>query len=72
MLKRIIGIVLAIIGAIAIGGIALHRNEPINALWLVTAGICVYVIGYRFYAAWITATGPDGRCHACDAGRASQ
>jgi hypothetical protein len=24
-------------------------------LWLVTAGVCVYVIGYRFYAAWITA-----------------
>src|SRR3984957_11378590 len=53
MLKRISGVILAIIGAFAIGGIALHRNEPINALWLVTAGICVYVIGYRFYAAWI-------------------
>src|SRR5580698_8814204 len=55
MLKKLVGIVLAIIGAIAIGGIAMHRNEPINALWLVTAGICVYVIGYRFYAAWIAA-----------------
>ncbi|HTC53845.1 MAG TPA: carbon starvation CstA family protein [Steroidobacteraceae bacterium] len=55
MLKGIVGVILAIIGAFAIGGIALHRNEPINALWLVTAGVCVYVIGYRFYAAWITA-----------------
>jgi carbon starvation protein len=55
MLKNIIGVVLAIVGAFAIGGIALHRNEPINALWLVTAGVCIYVIGYRFYAAWITA-----------------
>jgi len=55
MLKGVVGIVLAIIGAFAIGGIALHRNEPINALWLVTAGVCVYVIGYRFYAAWIAA-----------------
>src|SRR5579862_9488860 len=55
MIRKISGAVLAIVGAIAIGGIALHRNEPINALWLVTAGICVYVIGYRFYAAWITA-----------------
>ncbi len=56
MLKRIIGVILAIIGAYAIGGIALHRHEPINALWLVTAGVCIYIIGYRFYAAWITAT----------------
>jgi carbon starvation protein len=55
MRKSIVGIILAIIGAYAIGGIALHRNEPINALWLVTAGVCIYVIGYRFYAAWIAA-----------------
>ena len=32
MLKGVVGVVLAIIGAFAIGGIALHRNEPINAL----------------------------------------
>ncbi len=55
MVGRVIGIVLAIIGAFAVGGIALHRHEPINALWLVTAAICIYTIGYRFYAAWITA-----------------
>src|SRR3984885_10415689 len=55
MLKGVVGVVLAIIGAFAIGGIALHRNEPINALWLITAGVCVYIIGYRFYAAWVAA-----------------
>ena len=55
MLKGIVGVILAIVGAFAIGGIALHRSEPINALWLVTAGVCIYVIGYRVYAAWITA-----------------
>src|SRR6202161_2396581 len=58
-MKRILKILawgaIALAGAGAIGGIALHRNEPINALWLVTAGVCVYVIGYRFYAAWIAA-----------------
>jgi carbon starvation protein len=47
--------VLAIIGAFAVGGIALHRNEPINAMWLVVAGACIYIVGYRFYAAWIQA-----------------
>ena len=46
---------LAIVGAFALGGIALHRDEPINALWIVTAAVCVYLLGYRFYAAWIAA-----------------
>ncbi|HXS26695.1 MAG TPA: carbon starvation CstA family protein [Steroidobacteraceae bacterium] len=55
MLGRLVGIVLAVIGAFAVGGIALHRHEPINAMWLVVAAVCIYTIGYRFYAAWITA-----------------
>jgi carbon starvation protein len=54
-MKKLIGVVLAIIGAFAVGGIALHRNEPINAMWLVVAGACIYIVGYRFYAAWIQA-----------------
>lgn len=55
MLGRLVGIALAVVGAFAVGGIALHRHEQINALWLVVAGLCIYTIGYRFYAAWITA-----------------
>ena len=66
MLGRLVGIALAVIGAFAVGGIALHRHEPINALWLVVAGLCIYTIGYRFYAAWITA-----RVFSVDAGRAT-
>jgi carbon starvation protein len=53
MLKKIAGVLLAVVGAFAVGGIALHRHEPINALWLITAAVCVYLLGYRFYAAWI-------------------
>src|SRR5438046_6050255 len=53
--RRIFGVVLAIIAAFAVGGIALHRNEPINALWIVTAAVCIYLLGYRLYAAWIAA-----------------
>jgi carbon starvation protein len=53
--RRILGVVLAIIAAFAVGGIALNRDEPINALWIVTAAVCIYLLGYRFYAAWITA-----------------
>jgi len=38
------------LGAFALGWVALHRGETINALWLVTAAICVYLIAYRFYS----------------------
>jgi carbon starvation protein len=53
--KNILGILLSILGAFALTVIALHRDEPVNALWIVTAAICVYLLGYRFYAAWIAA-----------------
>jgi len=48
--------VVALLGAAAVGGIALNRGETINALWFITAALCVYAIAYRFYAAWIAAT----------------
>ena len=54
-MNKLFGAALAVIGAFAMGGIALHRDEPINALWIITAAVCVYLLGYRFYAAWITA-----------------
>lgn len=53
--KILIWIAVALLGASAVGGIALNRGESINAMWFITAAACVYAIGYRFYAAWITA-----------------
>jgi carbon starvation protein len=47
------GVVL--LGAAAVGGIALHRGETINSLWIVVAAVCVYALGYRFYSAFIAA-----------------
>src|SRR5436190_20760491 len=44
---------IAALGAFAFAGIALNRNEPISAAWIVTAAICVYVIAYRFYSKFI-------------------
>src|ERR1700752_2609383 len=41
------------LGAFALAGIALNRNEPVSAAWLVTAAICVYLIAYRFYSKFI-------------------
>jgi carbon starvation protein len=56
LLKNSIWILVAVLGAAAVGGIALNRGESINTLWFVTAALCIYAIAYRFYAAWITAT----------------
>jgi carbon starvation protein len=44
-----------VLGAAAVGAIALRRGEPINALWLVMAATCCYALGYRFYSRFIAA-----------------
>src|ERR1700677_3667741 len=54
-MNKLAGVVLAVVGAVALGGIALHRQEPINALWIITAAVCIYALGYRFYSAWVAA-----------------
>ncbi|MDP3010815.1 MAG: carbon starvation CstA family protein [Methylococcales bacterium] len=56
LLKNTLWIMVAVLGAGAVSGIAFNRGEPINALWFITAALCIYAIGYRFYAAWIAAT----------------
>ena len=45
----------AILGASALGGIALHRGESVNAMWFILAAVCVYALGYRFYSAFLAA-----------------
>ncbi|TXT21744.1 MAG: carbon starvation protein [Gallionellaceae bacterium] len=52
-LSALVWILVALLGAAAVGGIALNRGESINALWFIAAAVCVYAIAYRFYAAWI-------------------
>src|SRR6266850_4754572 len=54
-MKKLFWVGVAILGAYAVGGLALHRGESINAIWIVTAAVCIYAIGYRFYAAWVAA-----------------
>ncbi len=48
-------ILVAALGAFCLAGIALKRGESINSTWLVTAAVCTYLAGYRFYAAFIAA-----------------
>ena len=54
-MKKLLWVLVAVIAAFAVGGIALQRGESINAMWIVVAAICVYALGYRFYSAWIAA-----------------
>jgi carbon starvation protein len=50
---KLVWIVIAAIGAMCLGVIALQRGESINAIWLVVAALCVFSIGYRFYSKFI-------------------
>ncbi|HTT08163.1 MAG TPA: carbon starvation CstA family protein [Gammaproteobacteria bacterium] len=47
--------VLAVAAAGALGAIALHRGETVSSLWFIVAAVCVYTLGYRFYAAFVAA-----------------
>jgi carbon starvation protein len=53
--RSLLWIAVAVIGAVSLAAIALHRGEQINALWLVIAALCTYSLGYRFYSAFIAA-----------------
>ena len=44
---------IAIIGAFSFAALALGRGESVNAVWLVTAALSVYLIAYRFYSKFI-------------------
>ncbi|MBT2453756.1 carbon starvation CstA family protein [Streptomyces sp. ISL-86] len=46
-------VLVALIGAIAWGVLALSRGEEISAAWLLAAALGSYAIGYRFYARFI-------------------
>jgi carbon starvation protein len=54
-LSWLVWVAVALLGASAFGGIALSRGESVNALWFVTAAVCVQALAYRFYAAWVAA-----------------
>ncbi|MCZ2982604.1 carbon starvation protein A, partial [Acinetobacter baumannii] len=41
------------LGAAALAIVASQRGETINALWIVVAAVCVYMIAYRYYSKFI-------------------
>lgn len=48
-------LLITMLAVAALSHLAFLRGESVNALWVITAAICVYLLAYRFYAAWIAA-----------------
>ena len=54
--RHLVWLVVAVVGAFALGTVALARGEAINALWVVVAAVCTYLIAYRYYSLFIADT----------------
>src|SRR5216683_3010403 len=44
----------SVLAAVCLAAIALNRNEHINSFWLVVASACTYLVGFRFYARFLS------------------
>ena len=50
ILRSLLLLLVALLGAASFAWLALKRGEPVNAAWLLTAAICTYYIAYRVYS----------------------
>ncbi|MEV6431296.1 carbon starvation CstA family protein [Nocardia sp. NPDC051463] len=48
--KKAVFAVIAVLGAVAWAVVAIARGENVNAVWIVIAAVCSYVIAFQFYA----------------------
>jgi len=51
--RHLVWLLVAIVGAFALATIALGRGETVNALWVVVAAVCTYLIAYRYYSLFL-------------------
>lgn len=47
---------ISLLGAAGFGMLALSRGETISAGWIVVAGVCTYLVAYRFYSRYLATT----------------
>jgi carbon starvation protein len=45
--------IVILVGVWAYAQLAFHRGEHINSAYILTAALCTYAIGYRFYSKWL-------------------
>jgi carbon starvation protein len=55
LIKNLIWIAVALLGAWAYVVLAVRRGEPLNSAYILIAALCSYAIGFRFYSKWIAA-----------------
>lgn len=53
IIKNLVWLLVAVVGAFYFGMLALNTGEEVSATWLVIASVCIYMIGYRFYSKYI-------------------
>ncbi|ABD70168.1 carbon starvation protein CstA [Rhodoferax ferrireducens T118] len=51
--KHAIWLFLTVVGVFSLGTVALSRGETINALWIITAAVAIYLVAYRYYSLFI-------------------
>jgi carbon starvation protein len=54
-LKTLAWVGISLLGAWALAKIALQRGESLSAIWFVLAAVCVYLVAYRVYSAFVAA-----------------
>jgi carbon starvation protein len=54
-LRAVIWIPVVALGVFALATLAWARGEPVSALWMVVAAVCVFAVSYRFHSAWLLA-----------------
>jgi len=53
--KVVVWFLVVALGVTAIGVLAWSRGEPVSALWIVVAALCVFAVAWRFHSAWLMA-----------------
>ena len=54
-LRVIVWGLVSLLGAASLAKIALQRGESLSAIWFVLAAVCVYLVAYRLYSAFVAA-----------------
>jgi carbon starvation protein len=54
-MQVVVWVLVALLGAGALGVVATADGEAISSKWFLVAALCVYAIGYRFYSAFLAA-----------------
>jgi carbon starvation protein len=54
-LKNLVWVGVSLLGAGALAKIAFQRGESLSAIWFILAALCVYLVAFRFYSAFVAA-----------------